>query len=51
MQVQKTPYIKMIDVGRKVISYNIQGYLPSHCVFYLMQLHVSTVDRRFNLTG
>lgn len=29
-------YIKIIDVGRKVISHRIQGYLPSQCVFYLM---------------
>ncbi|KAL3901066.1 MAG: hypothetical protein SGCHY_000885 [Lobulomycetales sp.] len=47
-EVQKTPYIKMIDVGRKVISYNIQGYLPSHCVFYLMQLHIA--DRQIWIT-
>ncbi|KAJ3071788.1 hypothetical protein HDU98_004792 [Podochytrium sp. JEL0797] len=33
-------YIKIINVGRKVIAHNIHGYLPSQCVFYLMQIHI-----------
>lgn len=31
-------YIKIIDVGTKVIAHRIKGYLPSQCVFYLMQM-------------
>ncbi|KAI8614301.1 6-phosphofructo-2-kinase-domain-containing protein [Chytriomyces sp. MP71] len=33
-------YIKIINVGKKVIAHNINGYLPSQCVFYLMQIHI-----------
>ncbi|KAJ3020906.1 UNVERIFIED_CONTAM: hypothetical protein HDU68_009906 [Siphonaria sp. JEL0065] len=33
-------YIKIINVGKKVIAHNIHGYLPSQCVFYLMQIHI-----------
>lgn len=33
-------FIKIINVGRKVIAHNIKGYLPSHCVLYLMQMHL-----------
>ncbi|KAJ3057115.1 hypothetical protein HK102_011100, partial [Quaeritorhiza haematococci] len=34
-------FIKIINVGKKVIAYNINGYLQSQCVFYLMQLNIS----------
>jgi 6-phosphofructo-2-kinase len=33
-------YVKIINIGKKSIAYNIQGYLQSHCVFYLMQLNI-----------
>ncbi|KAJ3128678.1 hypothetical protein HK100_009051 [Physocladia obscura] len=33
-------YIKIINVGKKVIAHNIHGYLPSQCVFYLMQINI-----------
>ncbi|KAI9209890.1 6-phosphofructo-2-kinase-domain-containing protein [Polychytrium aggregatum] len=33
-------YIKIINVGKKVIAHNIKGYLASHCVLYLMQMHI-----------
>ena len=34
-------FIKIIDVGRKVIANAINGYLPSQAVFYLMQMNIS----------
>eukprot|EP00128_Syssomonas_multiformis_P009753 Colp12_sorted_trinity150504_noHs@15572 len=33
-------YIKLIDVGRKVVIYNIEGYLGSQIVFFLMNIHL-----------
>ncbi|KAJ1674719.1 6-phosphofructo-2-kinase [Spiromyces aspiralis] len=33
-------YCKIIDVGKKVIAYNIQGYIESQCVFYLMNINL-----------
>ncbi|KAL2914838.1 6-phosphofructo-2-kinase [Polyrhizophydium stewartii] len=33
-------YIKIINVGKKIIAHAIHGYLPSQCVFYLMQMHI-----------
>ncbi|KAJ3269600.1 hypothetical protein HDV01_001201 [Terramyces sp. JEL0728] len=41
-------YIKIVDVGNKVIAHRIRGYLPSQCVFYLMQMHI--VERTIWLT-
>lgn len=34
-------YIKMIDVGKKVISYNIQGFLASQTVYYLLNFNLA----------
>ncbi|KAI9143649.1 6-phosphofructo-2-kinase-domain-containing protein [Paraphysoderma sedebokerense] len=34
-------YIKVINVGKKIVEYNIQGYLPSQIVFYLMNVHIN----------
>lgn len=31
-------YIKIIDVGTKIICHGIRGYIPSQCAFYLMQV-------------
>jgi len=33
------PYIKIINVGQKIIVNNIQGYLQSRIVFFLMNIH------------
>ncbi|KAJ2001676.1 6-phosphofructo-2-kinase [Coemansia thaxteri] len=35
-------YCKIIDVGKKVIAYNIQGFLESQVVFYLMQMNLES---------
>jgi 6-phosphofructo-2-kinase len=37
---QNLSFIKLIDVGRKIIAHHIKGYLPSQCVFYLMQMAI-----------
>ena len=34
-------YIKIIDVGSKIVANRIKGCLPSQCVFYLMQMHIA----------
>ncbi|KNC96324.1 hypothetical protein, variant [Spizellomyces punctatus DAOM BR117] len=33
-------FIKLVNVGKKVIANNVHGYLESQCVFYLMQMHI-----------
>lgn len=33
-------YIQIINVGQKVVSFDVQGYLESQIVFYLMNVHV-----------
>lgn len=33
------PYIKVINVGQQIIVNNIQGYLQSRVVFFLMNIH------------
>lgn len=33
------PYIKVINVGQQIIVNNIQGYLQSRIVFFLMNIH------------
>jgi 6-phosphofructo-2-kinase len=37
-EIQNISYIKIINVGRKVIAHSITGYIPSQMVFYLMQM-------------
>ena len=52
-------YIKIVNVGQKVTSHLIKGYLPSQCVTYLMQIHIKprTIwltrhgESEFNLTN
>ncbi|KAJ3106149.1 hypothetical protein HDU97_006966 [Phlyctochytrium planicorne] len=39
-QQEDVSYIKIINVGKKVIANNIHGYIASQCVFYLMQIHI-----------
>lgn len=34
-------FIRIIDVGRKVVAHRVQGYLPSRLVYFLMNLHVA----------
>ncbi|CEP24992.1 unnamed protein product [Cyberlindnera jadinii] len=34
-------YIKMIDVGKKVVAYNIQGFLASQAIYYLLNFNLS----------
>ncbi|CCD23400.1 6-phosphofructo-2-kinase NDAI_0B03660 [Naumovozyma dairenensis CBS 421] len=34
-------YIKMIDVGKKVIAYNIEGFLASQTVYYLLNFNLT----------
>ncbi|KAF7721841.1 hypothetical protein EC973_004077 [Apophysomyces ossiformis] len=38
-------YCKLINVGKKVIAYNISGYLSGQCVFYLMNFNLIFVTR------
>jgi 6-phosphofructo-2-kinase len=35
------PYVKMIDVGRKVITYKIKGFLSSTAVYYLLNFNLA----------
>ncbi|KAG7750761.1 hypothetical protein KL911_004640 [Ogataea haglerorum] len=41
-------YVKIINAGKKVVSYNISGYLSSQCVFFLLNFNLS--DRQIWLT-
>ncbi|GMM28485.1 6-phosphofructo-2-kinase [Martiniozyma asiatica (nom. inval.)] len=41
-------YVKIINAGMKVISYNISGYLASQCVFFLLNFNLT--DRQIWLT-
>ena len=34
-------FVRVIDVGRKVVAHRIQGSLPSRLVYFLMNLHVA----------
>ena len=38
---ENIPYIKMIDVGKKIIAYNIQGFLASQTVYYLLNFNLA----------
>eukprot|EP01034_Spumella_vulgaris_P022553 gene22554-28687_t len=38
---QMISYIKLINVGQKVITRNCHGYLPSQVAFYLQNVHLS----------
>lgn len=35
------PYVQMIDVGRKVISHQIKGFLSSQAVYYLLNFNLA----------
>jgi broad specificity phosphatase PhoE len=32
-------FIKLIDVGRKLVAHRVQGYLPGRLVYFLLNLH------------
>lgn len=34
-------FVRVIDVGRKLVAHQTQGYLPSRLVYFLMNLHVA----------
>ena len=34
-------YVKVINVGRKIVANNIQGFTPSQIVFYLLNIHIN----------
>ncbi|TGZ77771.1 bifunctional 6-phosphofructo-2-kinase/fructose-2,6-bisphosphate 2-phosphatase [Ascodesmis nigricans] len=35
------PYIKMIDVGRKIVTHQIRGFLAGQTVYFLLNFHLS----------
>ncbi|PVV00238.1 hypothetical protein BB559_000001 [Furculomyces boomerangus] len=37
---RQVQYCKIIDVGSKIITYNINGFLEGQCVFYLMNMNL-----------
>ncbi|VEU22687.1 DEKNAAC103738 [Brettanomyces naardenensis] len=41
-------YVKIVNAGKKITSYNISGYLSSQCVFFLLNFNLS--DRQIWLT-
>lgn len=40
LQDAEGSWVKIIDVGRQVITNEITGYIPSRLVFFLMNLHI-----------
>lgn len=38
---ENVPYIKMIDIGKKLVAYNIQGFLASQTVYYLLNFNLA----------
>ncbi|CAG8433783.1 11365_t:CDS:10 [Diversispora eburnea] len=47
-ELENIQYCKLINVGKKVIAHNIQGFLSGQCIFYLMNLNL--VDRQIWIT-
>ncbi|KAI5969277.1 PFK26 [Candida margitis] len=39
-QIPGFQYVKMIDVGKKVVSFNIQGFLSSQTVYFLLNFNL-----------
>lgn len=42
-QEEKVPgfqYVKMIDTGKKVVSYNVQGFLASQTIYFLLNFNL-----------
>ncbi|KAH3668682.1 hypothetical protein OGAPHI_002436 [Ogataea philodendri] len=48
-EIYDIQYVKIINAGKKVISYNISGYLSSQCVFFLLNFNLT--DRQIWLTA
>ncbi|QPG77229.1 hypothetical protein FOA43_004636 [Brettanomyces nanus] len=47
-EVYGIQYVKIVNAGKKLVSYNISGYLSSQCVFFLLNFNLS--DRQIWLT-
>ncbi|KAI7859429.1 6-phosphofructo-2-kinase-domain-containing protein [Circinella umbellata] len=45
------PFVKLLNVGEKIIVNNVMGYLQSRMVYYLMNLHVQPRKIYFARTG
>lgn len=39
-KIKDFQYVKMIDVGKKVVSYNIQGFLASQTIYFLLNFNL-----------
>lgn len=39
-EIEGFQYVKMINVGKKVVSYNIQGFLASQTVYFLLNFNL-----------
>ncbi|EGW32336.1 uncharacterized protein SPAPADRAFT_50901 [Spathaspora passalidarum NRRL Y-27907] len=58
-QIPGFQYVKIIDVGKKIVSYNIQGFLSSQTVYFLLNFNLCERqiwitrhgESRDNLTG
>lgn len=56
---ENVPYIKMIDIGKKIVSYDIQGFLASQTVYYLLNFNLAerqiwitrSGESEFNVAG
>lgn len=44
-------YIKLIDAGRKVIGHEVNGYLPSRILYFLMHINLNKVAHFFTRHG
>ncbi|KAI8142305.1 6-phosphofructo-2-kinase-domain-containing protein [Fennellomyces sp. T-0311] len=47
----RLPFVKLLNVGEKIIVNNMVGYLQSRIVYYLMNLHVQPRKIYFARTG
>ncbi|ODV96983.1 hypothetical protein PACTADRAFT_28860, partial [Pachysolen tannophilus NRRL Y-2460] len=40
-KIKSFSYIKMIDVGKKVVTYNVEGFLASQTVYFLLNFNLA----------
>lgn len=40
VQEEEGSFVKLIDVGRKLVAHRVDGFLPSRLVFFLMNIHI-----------